>query len=79
MDMVSPTCGKISTMKNHAKSCHWFSEVCFGSLRDDILAKHAKLTGKDKENISAPATHSPISSRDIITPFAPHGQGSTAA
>jgi hypothetical protein len=70
MEMVSPTCGKISTMKNHAKSCHWFSEEYFGNLRDDVLARQAKL--KDKENTHVPATS--VSNRNIVTPFAPHGQ-----
>ncbi|KIM90831.1 hypothetical protein PILCRDRAFT_83980 [Piloderma croceum F 1598] len=63
---------KISTMKNHAKSCHWFSDTYFGSLREAVLVRQAQM--KDKENMNASA--SPVSN---WTPFAPHSQVSPAA
>jgi hypothetical protein len=44
-------------------------------LRDDVLARQAKL--KDKENAHIPAM--PVSNRNIVTPFTPHGQGSLVA
>ena len=73
MEIVLPTCGKITTMKNHAKTCGWFDEEYFGSLREDVLARQAQI--KDKENVDTPAT--PVS--NILTPFAPLGLLSTAA
>jgi hypothetical protein len=73
MQIVSPTCGNITTMKNHAKNCGWFDEEYFGSFREDVLVRQAQI--KDKENTDTPAT--PVS--NILTPFAPLGLSSTAA
>jgi hypothetical protein len=62
-------------MKNHANSCHWFSDTHFGSEREDVLARQAQM--KDKENMNPSA--SPVSNWNVVTSFTPHGQASPAA
>jgi hypothetical protein len=52
MEIVLPICGKVTTMKNHAKTCGWFDKEYFGSSRENVLARQAQF--KDKENVDTP-------------------------